>query len=166
MYLNTNSKTADEMATKKQKAQIHIIKDQLGLSRDEYEALLGSYGVASSADPDFGVSDAEDLIGTLRRELNARQGAKQYHGWGKNKYEYLRPRPANMGDPKQLRKIEAMWRDIARNPGDSALEKFIQRQTGKRNIVWLEKDDTRAVLTALKTMKEEQQSQPAKHTDA
>ena len=144
------------MANKSQKAQIHILRDQLGMSDADYRAMLGSYGVSSSADEEFTAVKAADMIRTMRKEHAARTGAAgQYHGWGKNKYEYLRPRPANMADPKQLRKIEAMWRDIARDPGDSALETFIKNHTGIGKLVWLEKTDARDVLTALKEMKKQ-----------
>lgn len=143
------------MATNKQKAQIHILKDELGLTEDEYRAMLAGYGVSSSADDDFTIRKAADFINILRREKAAREnvGAGGYHGWGKNKYEYLRPRPANMADPKQLRKIEAMWRDLADNPSDAALERFLYRQTGIKNIVWLEKPHAKAVLVAEEEMK-------------
>lgn len=152
------------MANNSQKAQLHILKEQLGMSDDEYREALSAYGVSSSADPDFSFRDAVELIKTFRAELAARQGSKGYHGWGKDKYEYLRPRPANMADPKQLRKLEAMWRDIADNPSDKALQEFVYRLTKKRNIVWLEKPDARAVLSALKNMKQSTRT-PQTQTD-
>lgn len=141
------------MATNNQKAQIHILKDKLGMSEEEYRGALAGYGVSSSADDDFTEDKADDFIASLRRDLNARLGKTNAHGWGKNKYEYLRPRPANMGDPAQLRKIEAIWRDLARNPSDAALANFLENHVGIRNIVWLEKPHTEAVLCAEEAMK-------------
>lgn len=142
------------MATNNQKAQIHILKDKLGMSEDEYRGALAGYGVSSSADDDFTEAKADDFIASLRRDLNARFGSgTNPHGWGKNKYEYLRPRPQNMGDPSQLRKIEAIWRDIARNPSDKALANFLENHVGIRNIVWLEKPHVEAVLCAEQAMK-------------
>jgi hypothetical protein len=145
------------MATNTQKAQIHILKDDLCLSRENYEALLSRYGVNSSADRRFTQTKANQLIRTMRGMVKRQAAGKEGRtavdtGWGKTKYEYLRPRPARMADPRQLRKIEAIWRDAARNKGDAALTMFLARQCGKKNIIWLTKDDARAVLCALEQL--------------
>lgn len=149
------------MADQAQKAKIHIAKKELSLTDVEYEGLLSGFGVSSSRDLSYG--QAEELLKVLRErgwspkgkseKGKVKSGGRTRHGWGKNKYEYLRPRPANMADPKQLRKIEAMWRDVARNPGDASLEQFVERQTGIKKLLWLEKKHAKAVLTALKEMK-------------
>lgn len=141
------------MANKAQKAQLHILKDQLGLDRNAYEGLLAPYGVSSSADPNFSFGNARDVIKTMRKELAARERNEHDHGWGKNKYEYLRPRPAGFADPKQLRKIEAMWRDLARDPSDAALANFLERQTGIREITWLKHEHAVAMICAEDAMK-------------
>lgn len=141
------------MANNAQKAQIHILKDQLGLDRNQYEGMLAAYGVSSSADPDFSFAKAQSLIRTMRKELNARERNEHDQGWGKNKYEYLRPRPAGFADPKQLRKIEAMWRDLARDPSDAALANFLERQTGIREITWLKHEHAVAMICAEDAMK-------------
>jgi hypothetical protein len=145
------------MATKKQKTIIHILKGQLELSRGEYEGLLARYEINSSADENFTAAQADDLIGLMRKEQRARKDWAKggYRGWGKQKYEYLRPRPARMADPKQLRKIEALWRDVARTPTDRALEAFCERLTGTRKLQWLERPQARALLVALQQMRKQ-----------
>ncbi|WP_020403772.1 regulatory protein GemA [Gracilimonas tropica] len=151
------------MANQAQKAKIHIAKKELKLTDIAYEGMLAKYGVSTSRDLSY--SEAEELLLDMqaqgwepKRKMN--KGTTR-HGWGRHKYEYLRPRPANMADPKQLRKIEAMWRDIARNKSDESLEQFVERQTrpinqpgsGVKKLVWLTKEHARAILTALKEMK-------------
>ncbi len=154
------------MPSQNRLARIHILKQDLGLSDDNYRIQLGAYGaplnkkgIPSSAG--FTDAEADRFISALERQLagNAPNG----HGWGKNKYEYLRPRNGDMADPKQLRNIEGIWREIADNTSDQALEKFIERQTrtngkegtGIRKLIWLKKNHVTSVLTALKRMKKE-----------
>lgn len=154
------------MPSRNRLARIHILKKDLGLSEDNYRIQLGAHGaplnengVPSSAG--FSDQEADRFIAALERQ---KKGSKiTGHGWGKNKYEYLRPRPSYMADPKQLRNIEGIWREIADNTSDQALEKFIERQTrtngkegtGIRKLIWLEKKHVNSVLTALKKMKED-----------
>ncbi len=154
------------MPSQNRLARIHILKKELGLSDDNYRIQLGAYGapinkkgVPSSAG--FSDKEADRFIAALERQ---KKGAKvSRHGWGKNKYEYLRPRASYMADPKQLRNIEGIWREIADNTSDQALESFVERQTrrngkkgtGIRKLIWLEKKHVNSVLTALKKMKEE-----------
>ena len=141
-----------------QKAKIHIARQELSLTDVEYEGLLAGFGVESSRDLSF--SQADELLAELKRRGWTPKPAKRKNrsagrdkGWGTNKYEYLRPRPGYMADPKQLRKIEAMWRDIANKPTDESLEKFVERLTKIKKLEWLHKKHARAVLTALKAMK-------------
>lgn len=133
-------------------ARIHILKKEAGLSEDQYRTLLGGYGVASSKD--FSNVQARKFADFLQKYIN--RSSNQGHGWGKNKYEYLRGRQGDFAEPQQLRMIEAIWREVARNPGDSALQTFLQRQCGVKNITWLKKDHVEPVLVALKVMKKKQ----------
>jgi hypothetical protein len=122
----------------------------------EYEGLLAGFGVESSRDLSY--SQADELLSELQRRgwtpktTKSNAANREKHGWGKAKYEYLRPRPGYMADPRQLRKMEAMWRDIANKPGDDSLEKFVERQTGIKKLVWLHKKHAVSVITALKAM--------------
>lgn len=131
-------------------AKIHIARKELQLSDDNYYAILAGFGVASSKD--LTPQQVNELMSIFRR-LGWKQKQAPPTGWGKQKYEYLRPRPADMADPRQLRMIEAVWRDVATSAGDASLEQFIERQTGIRKLPWLKKEHARAVLTALKNMK-------------
>ena len=145
-------------------ARIHILKKDLGLSEDNYRIQLGAHGAplnkkGEPSSADFTDAEADRFIAALERQLSGTKTSG--HGWGKNKYEYLRPRNGDMADPKQLRNIEGIWREIAEHPTDEALEKFIERQTrrngkegtGIRKLTWLKKKHVTSVLTALKRMK-------------
>lgn len=127
--------------------KIHIKRKQAGLSRADYEAMLSSYGVASCKD--LSQEDAESLIATLNSLTPNSKG----HGWGKQKYEYLKDRPGGYAAPRELRKIEAIWRDVARDTSDQALDLFIFRQTKVQKLIWIKREHVKPVLTALKYMK-------------
>jgi len=143
------------MPSNKALARIHILKKEAGLDDDQYRVLLGGYGVASSTE--FSEKQAETFSRFLQDYIdrNNTDSNQHRHGWGKNKYEYLRGRQGDFADPQQLRMIEAIWREVARNPSDQALQKFLQRQTGVKNITWLKKTHVEVVLTALKVMKKQ-----------
>lgn len=143
------------MPNNKLLARIHILKKEAGLDDDQYRVLLNGYGVASSKE--FNDKQANNFARFLQDYIkrNHPDALNNRHGWGKNKYEYLRGRRGDFADPQQLRMIEAIWRDVARDPGDEALQKFLNRQTGIKNITWLKKTDVKAVLTALKVMKKQ-----------
>lgn len=144
-------------------AKIHIAKKALALTDEQYRDMLTDrYGVASSKD----LSDAQctDLLAAfeelgfkpsrLSRRPNDRAG-----NTGKQKYEYLtgaQGRSHWFATPRQLRMVEAAWRDLARDPSDEALQAFVERQTGIKILVWLTKDKVTAVLTAMKYMAKEQ----------
>lgn len=150
------------MPSKNRLARIHILKKELGLDEENYRIQLGAYGAplnkkGQPSSAGFTDREADRFIAALERQLKGKK--TKGHGWGSNKYEYLRPRRGDMGDPKQLRKIEGIWREIARNPSDEALEKFLERQTGIKKIIWLKKPHVSAVLTALKAMKEQSKTE-------
>lgn len=138
------------MANKRQKQIIHIAINNMGISEENYRLMLSGYGVKSSADPSFTYQKAEAFIQELK---SMGWNQNQTYGWGKNKYENLRGRKGNWAKPEILRKIEAIWRGIARDPSDKALEKFCKNKTGKDKIIWLTEEDGKKVLIILKEMK-------------
>lgn len=138
-------------------AKIHIARKEMGLSEEQYRDLLGQrYGVASSKE--LNESQAADLLVAFAAMGWKPAGGKRW-GWGKQRYEELAGRPGYFAAPHQLRKIEAVWRDVARNPSDEALEAFIERQTGIKRLIWLHQEHVVPVLTALKMMKRNRNTQ-------
>lgn len=141
------------MPANKLLARIHILKKEAGINDDQYRVLLGAYGVASSTE--FSRAQALQFCKNLQdyNRRNNPNAENSGHGWGKNKYEHLRGRQGDFAAPQQLRMIEAIWREVARDKSDGALQKFLNRQCGVKNITWLKKTHVEPVLVALKQMK-------------
>lgn len=135
--------------------KIHIKRKQANLTREDYEALLAAYDAASCKD--LSIPQADALISQLDAMIQPQIG----HGFGKTKYDHLGQR-AGYAAPRELRKIEAIWRDVARDPSDQALESFIIRQTGVQKLIWLKREHVKPVLTALKYMKKDKEKSHAK----
>ena len=65
-----------------------------------------------------------------------------------------------MGTPAQLRKIDAMWKNISNQPTDTAKEKalnsFIERITGKKRLSFLTQNEISKVIKAIQVMEQNQ----------
>lgn len=84
-------------------ARVHILKKEVGLSDDDYRALLEGWNAVSSKDLTFG--EANELIRTLEGLVPRKQrGGKKYDELGKRK---------GMASPPQLRMLEAMWAEVS-----------------------------------------------------
>ena len=146
------------MATKTKRhsryAKIHVCLNELGWSEDRYrDTLFGAFGVSSKTM--LSLEQLDEYIQLLRLEMvqaGVLDPSEVKWGWGARKYESLKGRPGDYATPRQLRKIEATWREVARNPSDEALQAFIKRQAKVDHIVWLKKDHVEPVLVALEAM--------------
>lgn len=120
---------------KRDLAQIHIAKAQLGLDEDTYRAMLFAIGrVASAADLDQ--AGRHRVLEHLRSR-----------GFRPAAHKPLR-------DPRQ-RKILALWlglRDagVLQVADDAALAHWIERQTGVARLEWLDTAQAQACIEALK----------------
>lgn len=153
------------MSTNRQKRIIHTVAlRELGWEKSLYRDVMHEhFGVRSSKQ--LTEAQAEDFIDVLNAAKSGGAGRDESvwermeraeevdWGWGKDKYEELAQRPAEWARPRQLRKIEATWRDAARDTGDDALFAFIERQTGETHPARLKADGAKAVLVALDDMK-------------
>ncbi|WP_110678760.1 regulatory protein GemA [Salinicola sp. RZ23] len=118
-------------------AQIHIAKVQLGLSDDEYRALLGRVA---------GVSSAKDLT---NRNVSAVINELQRLGW--------QPKPANKAGRKAprpprtratvMRKVEALLADAGR-PWAYA-DGMAQRMFSVERVDWLDDDQLIRLMQGL-----------------
>jgi len=137
---------------------IHTRLDELGWDETAYySALEGMFGVGSKTD--LSIEQLDAFIQMLDEQLveTGKLPADEVEwGWGKNKYESLRGRPGHYANPDQLRLVEATWREVARNPSQKALTEFLSNHVGIDHIIWLEQDDVRKVLIALKEMAKQQ----------
>lgn len=149
---------------KKQISKIHLLKNQLHLSDEEYGAALESYGVSSSKDLSY--EQAADLIKKLIKLLpkelreNFTQGRNASTGSvAKQKYDELGIRwnerlREHYATPKQLRMLEAMWMTSNRveNKNEDAFKKFVKRISGKEKLEWVMMSDVRKIKKAIESL--------------
>ena len=104
------------MSTLQQIRKIHTLKSLLFMSDEEYRKHLRSFDVATSkalteAEAALLISNFEEKV----RFLNL------------NRYDGLNGRDETMATPLQLRKMEAVWRDICRNKEKNHRHKSLRR---------------------------------------
>jgi phage gp16-like protein len=123
---------------------IHTAKNRLKLADEHYREILSSFGVSSSKD--LTQEDAKKVI-----QIFEKLGFKPL--FKEPKHAKLKNRE-NMASPKQLRKIEAMWKNSTRvkEKTDEALRKYIKRIAGVDHINWLTKDNVQKVIKAIENL--------------
>jgi hypothetical protein len=125
-------------------ALIHVAKTKTGLTDDEYRALL--FGVA-------GIDSAADL----EREDQFQAIMEAFRKFGFVGLKPLsRPRWEDSwgGTARQRAKIEALWRQLARDTSDKALRHFVRRIARVDSPRWLNVQLAQKVILALEAMKE------------
>jgi hypothetical protein len=153
------------MSNKRQIKKIKTLQGKLNIPEEEYVMLLSEYWVNSCTKLSF--DDAEAFI----RKLEARaieEGVWQnyqtttptppYQGGesNKKKYDDLGKRPG-MASPKQLRMIEAMWKDASWTHDTAkraiALRKFIFKIAGVDDLTFLTSQGVQKVVKAIENIK-------------
>lgn len=133
-------------STAKQRQLIGFFRKQLKLDSDTYYEILAGYGVDSSKD--LRLEDAETLLISLK-EKAVEAGVYE----SKNaKYNNLEAR-MDMATPKQLRYIEALWKNYsfiqAPIKRRAALENFIYKITGVSALRFLKRSAASLVIRRL-----------------
>ncbi|MEJ5351934.1 MAG: regulatory protein GemA [Melioribacteraceae bacterium] len=145
--------------TKGQINKLHILKQQLKMTEEEYRTALESYGVNTSKQLSY--EQAADLIRKLIKLLpkELRENFERRGKDKKQKYDELGIRwneklREHYATPKQLRMLEAMWMtsDRVQNKTEEALRKFIKRITGKERMEWLLISDIRKIIKAINSL--------------
>jgi len=140
----------------RQKAIIHAAKAQLNISAATYEGMLEGYGVTTSKNLTF--NQAESLIrdfealGFVQKFKPRKLVKNEGRGWGSEKFEYLSNRDPEFATPKQLRMLDAMWRDSSRLKTDDSFQSFIKRMTNIDNIEWISQKHVTILVSALNNM--------------
>ncbi len=136
-----------------QRQMIGILRKKLNLDDDTYRELLSEYGVNSSLQLEY--NDANSLIDSLRANA-IKMGVYEPKLNNYQKYENLKNRPRGMATPAQLRLINVLWKNVSVKETDAqkeiALNRFIHNITGKSHIHFLEQEDVKKVIKAIKTM--------------
>jgi len=133
-------------ATRKQKAIIHIAKSRLGLDEETYRAVLRNVTGKGSA-AKLSVYEANRLIDYFVRcgfRIDSRDDRRQ-------RFRDLADRPG-MASPAQLRKIEAMWREIAYCDPSRSLRRFLFNGWRCSDLRFLTAEQAREVIEAIKKM--------------
>lgn len=131
--------------------KIHIAKSQLKLSDENYKAILSGFNnqsgepVASSKELNY--EQAEVLLSKLK-EIGWKPKSK-----GKPvKYEEYANRDYKFASPKQLRMLEAMWMEKAREKTELAFNKFVVRITKKNHISFILKTDVQKIKIGIENL--------------
>lgn len=138
------------MASSSQIKQIHTLKSVLFLDDDLYRDMLMSFGVQSSKN----LTDTE--AGILLSIL--KENAKKLNRWKEPalKYNNLN-RDKKMATGPQLRKIEAMWKDICYHKNDDfakkSLRKFLKNKFNCDDLMFLSKNEAIKVINGLSNIK-------------
>ncbi len=149
------------MATATQIKIIHSLKGRLGLTDEEYRGMVFEAGTGYPvSSKELTEKEAAGLIRTLEA-MAVKQGVwtqRAGKGWGRRRFEELGGRENIMATPRQLRMIEAMWRDVSRARTDDerrkTLRSFLKRLVRVETLEFLEKKHVQVIITALEAMKE------------
>lgn len=140
----------DKGITKQQIKIIHALKNRLGLTDEEYREfiLINSDGWKMSS-KELSYWEAERIIQKLKA-IAIKAGVWEERP---KKYEDLEGR-YGMATPRQIRKIEAMWEEIARaRDKKRALRRLLEKKFGVSDVKWLEKWQIPKVIKMLEAMR-------------
>ena len=126
--------------TPKQIGLIHVAKKQLGLTDDQYRALLLWAGGVESA-KDLDAAGFERVMGYLTR-----LGFKS--DWTKRTFGN---RPG-MASPRQVDLIRELWRDYSGADDDAALGKWLERSYKVSSLRFLDAPAAQKAITGLRAM--------------
>jgi len=132
---------------------IKIAQKELGLTNDQ---ILSGYGYESCSD--LKQNEALEILKMFEEKYNwipkrKKTEKEKTFGTGKKKYSGFGKRD-NRATQKQMKKIEALWQDVARSKTDESLRKFILKTTKVSDITFITKSQASNVILVLEKMKE------------
>jgi len=140
------------MATSKQIKIIHMLKNIIGISDEEYRAKIRELtnGFCESS-KELSNEVASKFIDELKN-IAIKQSV-----WKKYGTEYLSEMDGREGyaSAKQLRMIEAMYAEKFKGPRklrEKALRKFVKRIVGVDDLRWLRSEDVKKVIKAIESL--------------
>jgi len=134
------------------KALIHIAKKELGLDDELYRQILHDLTRKRS----IAKMDENELALVLR--YLEEKGFKPKYNQAKTenrkgRFHDLAGRRGDMAAPRQLRMLEAIWREAAREPTDAAFRNFLQQRFGIGDVRWIPADKVTPIKAALLRMR-------------
>ena len=130
--------------------RIHTLIHILGIDDDLYrELLITSFAVGSSKN--LTEAEANVLIDSLQYQINLAN--RNY----KTRFNEFYNRAEHMATPPQMRKIEAMWKDITKHTDRTVLKKtlrsFLQKHFNITDIRFMTKEEAIHVIPVLEIIK-------------
>ena len=119
---------------------IHIAKSQIGLSDEDYRAVLESTAkkISCSEMTLFELNEVLKAMKKLGFKVKKLETREEEIGWDASK--------------AQMDYIKGMWELVARDKSDRALYKFIKRITGADHPRFMTAKDSQKVIIALRKM--------------
>ena len=142
------------LSTAKQRQELGYVRKLCGLDEDTYkEILMDTYRVESSKE--LTRWQIKQFINKLRDDAKQMGSFKPKKNFNFCKYNNLSNRQG-MASPAQLRKIEAMWKDVSyqktSEDREKALKAMIKRICDKDAMEFLTAKDVRKVIKAFENM--------------
>ena len=119
---------------------IHIAKSQIGLSDEDYRAVLESTAKKSSCS-EMTLFELNEVLKAMKKlgfKVKKLETREEEIGWDASK--------------AQMDYIKGMWERVARDKSDRALYKFIKRITGADHPRFMTAKDSQKVIIALRKM--------------
>ena len=119
---------------------IHIAKSQIGLSEEDYRAVLEST-VKKISCSEMSLFELDEVLKAMKKlgfKVKKLETKETELGWDASK--------------EQMDYIKGMWELVARDKSDRALYKFIKRITGADHPRFMRSVDSQKVIVALRKM--------------
>lgn len=119
---------------------IHIAKSQIGLSDEDYRAVLESTAKKSSCS-EMSVFELNEVLKAMKKlgfKVKKMETREEEIGWDTSK--------------EQMDYIKGMWELVARDKSDRALYRFIKRITGADHPQFMNATAAQKVIIALRKM--------------
>lgn len=119
---------------------IHIAKSQIGLSDEDYRAVLESTAKKTSCS-EMTLFELNEVLKAMKKlgfKVKKLETKETELGWDASK--------------EQMDYIKGMWELVARDKSDRALYKFIKRITGADHPRFMTAKDSQKVIIALRKM--------------
>lgn len=119
---------------------IHIAKSQIGLSDEDYRAVLESTAKKTSCS-EMSLFELDEVLKAMKKlgfKVKKLETKETELGWDASK--------------EQMDYIKGMWELVARDKSDRALYKFIKRITGADHPRFMTAKDSQKVIIALRKM--------------
>ncbi len=128
--------------TKRHFGVLHIARQRLGLTDDDWRAILARVG---------GVASSRELTPHTFDAVMAEFGRLGFKSdWSRNAFGGVRP---GMASPGQLALIRELWRDFTDGAGDDvSLGRFMARKGWPSHLRFLDAQTARKVIGALRVM--------------